>query len=168
MAAVALLLSVVLLCTHRIDTAIWLCALQALCAAIALGETTTAVLSFALNGVALPWAVARMSHAMTFPPRSNSTPFLVLSAALLVVTIIVFVMDGAGETAAVGGSVALGGLLLAGLRAPAGLPALGLLSSQNGLVLVASIHRSLLLPATLAVTVPLIPSLVLAKMWLHR
>ncbi len=60
--AAALLLSIGLLWARRIDTAVRLCALQAVFAATSLGEAALAValLAFALNGVALPVALARM------------------------------------------------------------------------------------------------------------
>ena len=70
--------------------------------------------------------------------------------------------------AAVGVSVALLGLLLVVVRSHALAPALGLLSSQNGLVLVAGAHPHVSLPAALAVAVPLVPALVLADHWLRR
>ena len=69
---------------------------------------------------------------------------------------------------AVGVSVTLLGLLLIVARSHALAPALGLLSSQNGLVLVAGAHPDVSLPAALAVAVPLIPALVLADHWLRR
>ena len=62
--AAALLLSIGLLCARRIDTAVWLCALQAVFAAMSLGEAAVAIalLAFALNGVALPVAIARIEQ----------------------------------------------------------------------------------------------------------
>ena len=60
------------------------------------------------------------------------------------------------------------GLLLAVMRSDAWAPALGLLSSQNGLVLVAGASPDLSLLAALAVAVPLVPGLVLAGKWLRR
>ena len=70
--------------------------------------------------------------------------------------------------AAVGVSVALLGLLLLLVRSHALAPALGLLSSQNGLVLVAGAHPHMSLPAAVAVAVPLVPALVLADNCLRR
>ena len=82
----------------------------------------------------------------------------------VVVTIVVLGNVGAGGTVATGTSVVLLGLLMAGLR---GHPTLYLLSSQNGLLLVASASPDLSVSAALAVAVPLIPGLVLANAWLH-
>ena len=72
--AAALLLSVGLLCARRIDTAVRLCALQALSAAVALAETATAaaILAFACNGVALPLALARIAGAPALTWRGNA------------------------------------------------------------------------------------------------
>jgi len=60
------------------------------------------------------------------------------------------------------------GPLLMVVRSHALAPALGLLSSQNGLVLVAGALSDVSLPAAVAVAVPLVPALVLAESWLRR
>jgi hydrogenase-4 membrane subunit HyfE len=65
-------------------------------------------------------------------------------------------------------AVALLGLSLIGLRSHALLPVVGLLSSQNGIVLVAAAQPALARPMALAVAVPLVPALVLAESWLRR
>jgi hypothetical protein len=165
--AAALLLSVWLLLTRRADTALRLCTLQALSAAIPLGDRmpAAAVLAFALNGVALPLAVMRTKHTLTFATRGHVLLRWATASVLLVVTIVLLGNVGASGTVATGTSVALLGLLLAGLRAH---PTLCLLSSQNGLLLVASANPDLSVSAALAVAVPLIPGLVLAEAgWLH-
>jgi hypothetical protein len=54
------------------------------------------------------------------------------------------------------------------VRSHALAPVLGVLSSQNGLVLVAGAHPGVSLPAALAVAVPLVPGLVLTDIWLRR
>jgi hypothetical protein len=168
--AAALLLSVGLLCVKRIDTAVWVCALQALCAAVALGESAgaVAVLAFALNGVMLPLMVVRMDDAAVPALRHTALLVWAMEFVLLVVIISVAAMIGAGEILAAGVCVTLLGVLLAVLRSDPSAPALGLLSSQNGLVLVAGASPDLSRTAALAVAVPLIPTLVLAGMRLRQ
>jgi hypothetical protein len=164
--AATLLLSVWLLLTRRVDTAARLCTLQALCAAVPLGDRmpAAAILAFALNGVALPSAVMRMRDTPMLVPRGRVLLRWAVAFVLLVVTIVVLGNVGAGGTVATGTSVVLLGLLMAGLR---GHPTLYLLSSQNGLLLVASASPDLSVSAALAAAVPLIPGLVLADAWLH-
>jgi hypothetical protein len=165
-----LLLSIGLLCARRIDTATQLCTLQALFAAITLGETAAviAMLAFLLNGVALPLAIARMNGATTLTLRGNAILSWAAALVLLVVTSLVFAKVGADELVAAGASVALLGILLIVQRPHALAPALGLLSSQSGLVLVAAAHPDVSLPAALAVAVPLVPALALGETWLRR
>jgi hypothetical protein len=168
--AAALLLSIGLLCARRIDTAVRLCALQAVFAAASLGEAAPApaLLAVALNGVALPVALARSNGATLLTPRGGPVVSWAAAFALLSVTIAVFADAGTGGMAVVGVSVALLGLLLFLVRSHALAPALGLLSSQNGLVLVAGAHPHMSLPAAVAVAVPLVPALVLADNCLRR
>jgi hypothetical protein len=166
--AAALLLSVALLCVRRIDTAVQICALQALCTAVALGEAAAAVavLAFALNGVMLPLVLVRMNGASMPAPRGNALLVGAVAMALLVVILSVAAKLGAGEVVAAGVSVTLLGVLLAVSRSD-GWAVLGLLSSQNGLVLVAGANSDLSRMAVLAVAVPLVPGLVLAGMRLR-
>lgn len=168
--AAALLLSVGLLCARRIDTAALICALQALSAALALAETATAaaILSFACNGVVLPLALTRIAGAPALTWRSNAILAWSLAVVVPAATVLVFAGAGAGGLLAVGASVAMLGLLLIGLGAHALAPAVGLLSAQNGLVMVAAAQPGLTLPAALAVAVPLTPVLGLAGWWLRR
>ena len=168
--AAVLLLSIGLLCARRIETAAQLCALQALFAAISFGETATAIaiLAFSLNGVALPLAIARMNNATLLTLRGNAILSWAMTLALLVVTGLIFAKVGADGLVAAGVSVALLGPLLMVVRSHALAPALGLLSSQNGLVLVAGALSDVSLPAAVAVAVPLVPALVLAEIWLRR
>jgi hypothetical protein len=168
--AAVLLLSIGLLCARRIETAAQLCALQALFAAISFGETATAIaiLAFSLNGVALPLAIARMNNATLLALRDNAILSWTAALALLVVTGLIFAKVGADGLVAAGVSVALLGPLLMVVRSHALAPALGLLSSQNGLVLVAGALSDVSLPAAVAVAVPLVPALVLAESWLRR
>ncbi|MGC1411183.1 MAG: hypothetical protein WA864_19855 [Acetobacteraceae bacterium] len=166
--AAALLLSVALLCVRRIDTAVQICALQALCTAVALGEAAAvvAVLAFALNGVMLPLVLVRMNGASMPALRGNALLVGAVAMALLVVILSVAAKLGAGEVVAAGVSVTLLGVLLAVSRSD-GWAVLGLLSSQNGLVLVAGANSDLSRMAVLAVAVPLVPGLVLAGMRLR-
>jgi hypothetical protein len=167
--AAALLLSVGLLCVRRIDTAAWVCALQALCAVMVLGESTAAVavLAFAVNGVILPLVLVRTNAAPIPTLRNNTLLAWAMALALLVVIISVAARIGAGEIVAAGVSVTLFGILLAVLRSD-GWVALGLLSSQNGLVLVAGANPDLSGTAAYAVAVPLVPGLIIAGMRLRR
>jgi hypothetical protein len=168
--AAVLLLSLGLLCARRIDTATQLCTLQALFAAVTLGEAATAiaVLAFSLNGVVLPLAIARMTGATMLTLRGNAILSWAATLALLVVTGLIFVKIGADGLVSAGVSVSLLGPLLIVLRSHALAPALGLLSSQNGLVLVAGAIPDVSLQAAFAVAVPLVPALVLAESWLRR
>ncbi len=167
--AAALLLSTGLLCVRRIDTASRICALQALCAAMALGEAApaAAVLAFALSGVILPLVLVRMNDVAMPAMRGNALLVWAMAITLLIVIISIGAKIGASEIVAAGVSVTLFGVLLAVLRSDPW-PALGLLSSQNGLVLVAGAHPDLSRTAALAVATPLVPGLVLAGMRLRR
>ena len=168
--AAALLLSIGLLCVRRIDTAVCLCALQAVFAAVMLGGLSVAIalLASALNVVALPVAIARMNSATPLTPRGNALVSWAGVAVLLLVTVAGLAKVGTGGMVAAGTSVALLGPLLIVVRSHALAPALGLLSSQNGLILIAGAHPHASLPAALAVAVPLVPALVLADHWLRR
>lgn len=166
--AAVLLLSIGLLCVRRIDTAVQVCALQALFAAASLGEVAVAILAVALNGVVLPLAVARSNGAAMLTIRGNTMLSWAAVLALLTVTSVVFARVATSGSVGVGASVAVLGVLLIVLRSHSLAPVLGLLSSQNGLVLVAGAHPDVSLPATLAVAVPLLPALVLADDWLRR
>ncbi len=168
--AATLLLSVGLLCVRRTETAVLLCALQALVAAASLGEAAPllALCAALLNGVALPLAVARMGSAAVATVRGNAIVSGGVTLALVTAAGAIFARIGAGELMAVGASVTLLGLWLSVARSDALAPAVGLLSSQNGLVLVAGAHPDLSLPAALAVAIPLVPGLVLADRWLRR
>jgi hydrogenase-4 component E len=169
MNAAALSLSVALLCCRRIGTAATIIALQALCSAVSLGEAATAaaIVAFVLNGGALPFALVRVNHAQTIEPTSPAMLSWIMASALLAAAIIILGQAGADETVIVGASVALFGLLLA-LRSHPGIAVLGLLSAQNGLILVASGDHDLPALTALAVAVPVVPALVLGEKWLHR
>jgi hydrogenase-4 component E len=170
MGAAALLLSIGLLCARRIDTAVWLCALQGVLAAMLLGEVSVAlgIVAFALNGVALPVAIARMNSAAPLTLRGNALVSWAGATVLLLAAAAGMTKAGITGMVTVGTSVALLGLLLVAVRSHALAPVLGVLSSQNGLVLVAGAHPGVSLPAALAVAVPLVPGLVLTDIWLRR
>jgi hypothetical protein len=157
----AALLSIGLLCARRTETALWLSAAQGLCAAAALGASgsvvTPAVLL--LNAVAVPlvaWRVLAEAAQPAPPPR------LWLLAALLLVSAAAG-FGGLGNDMASGIAVVLLGLLIA----TQGNPAIGLLSAQNGVALVAAAIPDLSLGSVLAAAVPLLPAILLGHAW-HR
>lgn len=161
--AVALLLSVGLWCIRAPATAIWVCAGQALCAAAALALTGSpaAMVALALNAIAVPAALWRtVDRDSAIPPVAWSTWLVAL--VLLVVT--AAALRRPGDGLALGVSVVLLGLLLAAR----GVPAFGLLSAQNGLVLVASAIPGLPLVSALVVAVPLVPAIMLVDMIVTR
>ena len=168
--AAVLLLSIGLLCIRRFHLGVWLCVAQAVFAAILLGEVSVAIalLAFALNGVVLPVVIARINSAALLTPRGNALLSWAGAAVLLLAVVAGLTKAGTDGLAAVGVSVVLLGLLSIVVRSHALAPALGLLSSQNGLVLVVGAHPHVSLPAALAVAVPLVPALVLADHWLRR
>ncbi len=161
--AVVLLLSIGLWCTRHPATAIWICAGQALCAAAAFGLTGSpaALVALALNAIAMPVALWRIADRDTAMPPNAWSSWLV-AVALLVVAAAAFRQPGDGL--ALGVSVILLGLLLAAR----GVPAFGLLSAQNGLVMVASAIPGLSLVSGLVVAVPLVPAIMLAGMAMNR
>jgi hypothetical protein len=169
-AAIALVLSIGLLYARRVVTAMRICALQALVVAVVLGATTAiaGILAVVANGVALPLAIARVRSPPTFVAGGETVLSTIAALAAPLAIMIVFVRLGVGERAAVGSAVALLGLVLLGLRTHPLAPALGLLSSQNGLVLIASAHPDLSEPAVLAAVLPSTAVLVLAETWLRR
>lgn len=168
--AAALLLSIGLLWARQIDTATQLCALQALAAAVALGQAapTVAILAFALNGVALPLAIGRLHGDTMLKARGGAILSWAAALALIALTGMAFARVRTDGLIAAGVSVALLGLLLIAVRAHPLAPALGLLSSQNGLVMLAGAQSELPLPTALAVALPLVPVLVLAERWQRR
>ncbi len=182
--ALALSLSFAALCAGRIGAVLRVCALQALAAALAAGAQgwaqhaaslyLAALLAFALNGLALPLLLLRLSGRTTMPsPIRWRYGFVVSVAAAfaLVAASVAAVMrltEGEQfELLALGLSVLLLGMLLLALRSHRLLPALGLLSSQNGLVLAACAIPGLPPSALLLAVVPLVPSLVVMSVWLH-
>jgi hypothetical protein len=160
--ALVLALSIGLLTVRRIDTAAGICAGQGICAAIAMGATGSiaAPIALVLNGVAAPLASWRFLDRRK---TMHMSLWRWLAATALMIAALAG-LGGLGDGVALGSSVVLLGLLMSGC----GVPALGLLSAQNGLVLVAgSLPDVPLLPA-LAVAVPLVPAMLLAEAWLRR
>lgn len=157
-ATLALLLSLALVGTRRDETAIWLCALQGLCAGavLALAGSPVAVLAVVLNGIAMPLALRRVTVA----PARHGVVSWAMTLGLLVIAVAVLDKAGAGDVAALGAAVTLLGLLMAH-----GAPVLGVLSAQNGLVVVASAVPGLSLQALLVVAIPVVPAMLLANAW---
>jgi hydrogenase-4 component E len=181
----ALSLSFVALFTGRITTALHICALQALAAALAAAAQgwvrhapllyLAAGLAFALNGLVLPFALRRMTERTTMPSSIGTRWGFIGSAAAafaLVAASIAAVMPATVEAhlelLAVGLSILLLGLLPLALRSHPLLPALGLLSSQNGVFLGACTIPELPSSVLLLAAVPLVPSFVAVSAWLHE
>ena len=182
--ASALSLSFATLFAGRIDTALRVCVLQALAAALAAGAVgwvrhapllyCVALLAFVLNGLVLPLALRRMTgHAILPPTVRLRCGFLGSSgmAFALVAVSVAAVMPLTGgqdpEMLALGLAVIQLGLLLLAVRSHDLLPGLALLSSQNGLVLTACAIPGLPPSILLLAAVPLVPSLVVTSAWLH-
>ena len=91
------------------------------------------------------------------PPR-----LWLLAAGLLLVAAIG--LGNLGNGIASGVAVVLLGLLLATQSAAP----IGLLSAQNGVVLIAAAIPDVPMESTLSATVPLLPALLLAHAWLRR
>jgi hypothetical protein len=167
--AITLLLSVALLCVRRFGTALLICAAQALFAACVLGRTIApaAVLAVAFNGIALPLVLARLAGSDPLDQRVSGMFAWGVVAVTAVAALALFGGLGAGRFAA-GAAVVLLGLLLSPMRQHALATAVGLLSSQNGLVLVAGTRPDLRLLAAIVVAIPISPALALAARWLPR
>lgn len=161
-AVLAALLSIGLLCARRIETALWFCGLQGMCAAVALGASGSgfAPAVLVLNAVAFPVVAWRVlaDPALSAPsPRS-----WLLAAVLLVVAAAGFGSFGNGIASGI--TVVLLGLLLAAQ----GTTMIGLLSAQNGVVLVAAAIPDLPLTSVVAAAIPLLPAICLGHAWLRR
>jgi hydrogenase-4 membrane subunit HyfE len=181
--ALALSMSLAVLVIGRIDSALRFCALQALAAAVAAEAQgwvwnasslhLAGMLALAMNGVALPLAfhrfIKRTSEPLSFGHRHGLIASLAASVALITTSVAAAIAVARGERfelLALGLSVLLLGQLLLALRTHRLLPALGLLSSQNGVVLAVCAIPGLPPSTLLLATVPLIPSLVLASICL--
>jgi hydrogenase-4 membrane subunit HyfE len=183
--ASALSLSFATLFAGRIDTALRVCVLQALAAALAAGAVGwvrhapllyfVALLAFVLNGLVLPLALRRMTGHAILPPTvrlrcgflgSSGMAFALVAASVAAVMPLTGGQDP--EMLALGLAVTQLGLLLLAVRSHDLLPGLALLSSQNGLVLTACAIPGLPPPILLLAAVPLVPSLVVTSAWLHE
>jgi hydrogenase-4 membrane subunit HyfE len=174
--AFALVMSMALLCVGRAATAVPICTVQALLAAIVLAArgrepAAAACVAAALNGVALPLALRHLLHRPDMPTAiaipDGATVSWVAAMVLLVASVAIFAQIAAGDALVVGSSVMLLGLLLMAQREHPLVPAFGLLSSQNGLLLVASAVPDLPSSALLVVATPLMPGLLVANTWLR-
>ena len=175
--SLALLLAVALLCARRIATALHLCALEALLAAVAFATrgwqfSAIALVAFALNGAALPLMLQRLAERRALPPvmamRHGMVASWLAALALLVASAAILAQAAPGGVIAVGSSVVLLSLLLVAQRTHPSVPALGLLASQNGVLLIAAAVPGLPAVTLLAVAVPLVPAMMVANAWLRQ
>jgi hydrogenase-4 component E len=182
--ALALTLSIVTLFAGRFGTALRICMLQALAVGLAAAAQgwarhsaslcLAALLVCTLNGLGLPMALRRLVAGTATPATigwqcgfapSASAAFVLVAAA---VAGSMRLADGEQcELLALGMSIVLLGLLLLAVRSHRLLPVLGLLVSQNGMVVAASAIPGLPMSVLLLAAVPLVPSLAVASLWLH-
>jgi hypothetical protein len=161
-AVLVLLFSISLLCLRRTETALWVCAAQGLCAtgALAAYGSLVAPVALLLNAAAVPLALQRLlADRLPDPPPPR---LWLLAIGVLLVTAFGFGMLGNGIASGV--AVVLLGLLLAAR----GAAPIGLLSAQNGVVLVAAAIPDLPPESMLFATLPLLPALLLAHAWLRQ
>lgn len=170
--ALALILSFALLFQRRLRMSVWLCAVQALLVALAIGLQGAlplalfALAAFALNGLALPLALLRGGDRAGGQPGFAPPVAVLLAVVLVAVAVAVAMRLGIGprtETLAVALSI-----LLLGLLRIAGTPSLGLLSAQNGFILAAGVIPGLPPEALALVALPCVPALMIALAWLRR
>jgi hydrogenase-4 membrane subunit HyfE len=181
--AAALALSCAMLFAARIDAVLRFCSWQAAAVAVAAlaqglavrsaALPIAAVLAFALSAVGLSLVlgqfVARASLSQVIARRGG-----VAASTAAVVVLVVAAMTGAlrlmqiaeVELLAPGLAVLLLGLLVMALQTHPAVPALGLLSAQNGVLLAAWSAPGLTVPILLLAAVPLVPALVIAGEWL--
>jgi hypothetical protein len=171
--ALALLLSVGLLFANRISAAMNICTAQVLLCCIAFGASrpmsaAVALLALALSGVAFPLALHRMfrRHPAALVHRAT---LLLWTAAIpvLVVCVAAFARLGGGNLPALGAAILLTGLLLVARGSNDASRIIGLLSSQNGILLAAGAMPDLPLLTCVLVALPLLPALGLANAWLR-
>jgi hydrogenase-4 membrane subunit HyfE len=182
-AAAALALSCALLFAARIDAALRACSWQAVAVAVAAGAQglavrsaappVAAVLALALNAFALPLvlrqAVARASMSEAIARRRGaaiSMAALAVLAAAAMIAALPLTRIAHVELLAPGLAMLLVGLAVIALRSHSTVPALGLLSAQNGILLTACSAPDLTLPILLLAAIPLVPALIIAGDWL--
>lgn len=182
--ALALLLSFALMRATRRGGAVRLCVLQGCVAALAAGIQAwvhaapqlafVALLAGALNGVAMPLVLKclgdRSGTEPILPKGHNAyTPVVAIVLATLSVAAAMHARAGTDIPALASGlSVLLLGLLLVTTDRYRDVPAVGLLSAQNGIVLAASAVPGLPAVAFLVCAVPFIAGLLAVGMWLRR
>lgn len=182
--ALALSLSFAMLFTRRIAPLLRICTVQALATAIAAGAQGwarhdaslcfAALLAFVLNGLALPLALRRLIERATTPSPvrwrcgfgASAGAAFALAAASVAGAIRPADRQQV-ELLALALSILLLGLLLLAVRSHRMMPALGLLSSQNGVVLASCVIPGAPMPVLLVAAIPLVPSLVFASLWLR-
>ena len=180
--ASALTLSLAAMFSERIGAALCACMLQALAVALAAAAQgwarhvavlcLAALLACALNGLTLPLALRRLIGQPTTPigwqcgcPPSATAAFALVAAS---VAGAMRLADGERfELLALGMSILMLGLLLLAARSHRVMPALGLLVSQNGVVMAACAIPDLPMPVVVLAVVPLVPSLAVISLWLH-
>jgi hydrogenase-4 component E len=182
--ALALCLSFLMLFTGRIAPLLRICTVQAAAIAIVVGAQGwarhdaslcfAALAAFALNGLVLPLALRRLIERPAPPACGRWRCGFAASAAAgfaLVAASVAGAMrlvDGEQfELLALGLSILLLGLLLLAVRLHRLSPALGLLVSQNGVVMAACAIPGLPTSVLLLAAVPLVPSLAVMSLWLQ-
>jgi hydrogenase-4 membrane subunit HyfE len=134
-----------------------------------------ALVAFALSGVAIPLVLQRVLDRPGMAPaivmRGGNIATWIAALVLLVAAVATFTqvrVGGATDALVFGASIALLGLLLVARRPHPLMPALGLLSAQNGFILAAGATADVPLPALLVIVVPLVPALLAANAWLRQ
>ena len=179
-AAFALCLSFACLSTGRTLIGLRIVTLQALTAALAVAAQAlaqhsaslllAAVLAFGLNGIVLPIALRRLIGPATIAHRCGLIASAAAAFALVAVSAAAVMQLTEGrplELLALALSVLLLGLLLPAFRSHRLIPAVGLLVSQNGIVLATGAIPGLPLSVLFLAAIPLVPSVLAVSVWLH-
>jgi hydrogenase-4 membrane subunit HyfE len=179
-AAFSLCLSFACLSTGRTLIGLRIVTLQALTAALAVAAQAlaqhsaslllAAVLAFGLNGIVLPIALRRLIGPATIAHRCGLIASAAAAFALVAVSTAAVMQLTEGpplELLALALSVLLLGLLLPALRSHRLIPAVGLLMSQNGIVLATGAIPGLPLSVLFLAAIPLVPSVLAVSVWLH-
>jgi hypothetical protein len=131
------------------------------------------LLAFALNGVALPFALRRSIGAPAPAPTIATGPpigvALVAAAGLAAISLALSIrldMGSRSEVFAPALSIVLLGLLRTAIGSLHNAASLGLLASQNGALLAAAAIPDLPPLALLIAALPVVPALVAASGWL--
>jgi hydrogenase-4 component E len=180
----ALLLAFALLYEQRLGVAMRICALQGVATALAAGiqvwpraaasTVVVVVIAAALNGVAMPIALQSLLGRSDSRPTTRREHNIRTSivAVVLVTAAVATAMrvwtEASAPILASGLSIWLLGLLLMTIGRYRSMPAIGLLSMQNGAVLAASVVPGLPSLMFFACAVPFVPGLVASVMWSRR